>query len=64
MSTTDGLIQPHTAHLPGGGDDGHPCPPKACRRYDAGTAALGIDTLDDVAQLTALLTPAVHSPLD
>jgi|HubBroStandDraft_2_1064218.scaffolds.fasta_scaffold153264_2 hypothetical protein len=31
---------------------------------DAGTAALGIDTLDDVAELTALLTPAVHSPLD
>src|SRR5579863_6587881 len=27
-------------------------------------AVLGIDTLDDVAQLTALLTPAVHSPLD
>ncbi len=27
-------------------------------------AILGIDTLDDVAQLTALLTPAVHSPLD
>jgi aconitate decarboxylase len=25
---------------------------------------LGIDTLDDIAQLTALLTPAVHSPLD
>jgi hypothetical protein len=27
-------------------------------------AVLGIDTLDDVAQLTALLTPAVRSPLD
>jgi aconitate decarboxylase len=27
-------------------------------------AVLGIDTLSDVAQLTALLTPAVHSPLD
>src|SRR6202451_1419158 len=27
-------------------------------------AVLGIDTLDDIAQLTALLTPAVHSPLD
>ncbi|HEY2312382.1 MAG TPA: MmgE/PrpD family protein, partial [Streptosporangiaceae bacterium] len=27
-------------------------------------AVLGIDTLDDVAQLAALLTPAVHSPLD
>jgi aconitate decarboxylase len=27
-------------------------------------AVLNIDTLDDVAQLTALLTPAVHSPLD
>ena len=27
-------------------------------------AVLGIDTLTDVAQLTALLTPAVHSPLD
>jgi hypothetical protein len=27
-------------------------------------AVLGIDTLDDVAQLTALLTPTVHSPLD
>src|SRR5580698_1982988 len=27
-------------------------------------AVLGIDTLDDVAQLTALLTPAVQSPLD
>jgi aconitate decarboxylase len=27
-------------------------------------AVLGIDTLDDVAQLTTLLTPAVHSPLD
>jgi 2-methylcitrate dehydratase PrpD len=26
-------------------------------------AVLGIDTVDDVAQLTALLTPAVHSPL-
>ena len=26
-------------------------------------AVLGIDALDDVAQLTALLTPAVHSPL-
>jgi 2-methylcitrate dehydratase PrpD len=25
---------------------------------------LGIDAIDDVAQLTALLTPAVHSPLD
>ena len=28
------------------------------------TAVLNIDTLDDIAQLTALLTPAVHSPLD
>src|ERR1700727_3090433 len=27
-------------------------------------AVLGIDALDDVAQLTALLTPSVHSPLD
>src|ERR1700685_3616870 len=27
-------------------------------------AVLGIDTLDDVAQLATLLTPAVHSPLD
>ena len=27
-------------------------------------AVLGIDALDDVAQLAALLTPAVHSPLD
>jgi len=27
-------------------------------------AVLNIDNLDDVAQLTALLTPAVHSPLD
>src|ERR1700735_54886 len=27
-------------------------------------AVLGIDALDDVAQLTALLIPAVHSPLD
>ena len=27
-------------------------------------AVLGIDTIGDVAQLTALLTPAVHSPLD
>ena len=27
-------------------------------------AVLDIDTLDDVAQLTALLTPAVQSPLD
>ena len=27
-------------------------------------AVLGIDTLHDVAQLTALLTPAVHSPLN
>jgi aconitate decarboxylase len=27
-------------------------------------AVLGIDTLDDIAQLTARLTPAVHSPLD
>jgi aconitate decarboxylase len=27
-------------------------------------AVLGIDTLDDIAQLTALLAPAVHSPLD
>jgi 2-methylcitrate dehydratase PrpD len=27
-------------------------------------AVLGIDTLVDIAQLTALLTPAVHSPLD
>jgi 2-methylcitrate dehydratase PrpD len=27
-------------------------------------AVLNIDTLDDVAQLAALLTPAVHSPLD
>jgi 2-methylcitrate dehydratase PrpD len=27
-------------------------------------AVLGIDTLDDVSQLTALLTPAVQSPLD
>jgi aconitate decarboxylase len=27
-------------------------------------AVLGIDTLDDIAQLAALLTPAVHSPLD
>jgi 2-methylcitrate dehydratase PrpD len=26
-------------------------------------AVLGIDTVDDIAQLTALLTPAVHSPL-
>ena len=26
-------------------------------------AVLGIDTLDDIAQLTALLIPAVHSPL-
>src|SRR5580704_3607468 len=27
-------------------------------------AVLNIDTLDDIAQLTALLTPTVHSPLD
>ena len=27
-------------------------------------AVLGIDTLSDVAQLTALLTPTVRSPLD
>jgi aconitate decarboxylase len=27
-------------------------------------AVLGLDTLADVAELTALLTPAVHSPLD
>jgi aconitate decarboxylase len=27
-------------------------------------AVLGIDSLDDIAQLTALLTPAVQSPLD
>src|SRR5271169_4914913 len=27
-------------------------------------AVLGIDTLDDVAQLATLLTPGVHSPLD
>ena len=27
-------------------------------------AVLGLDTLDDVAQLTTLLTPAVRSPLD
>jgi aconitate decarboxylase len=27
-------------------------------------AVLGMDTLDDIAQLSALLTPAVHSPLD
>jgi 2-methylcitrate dehydratase PrpD len=27
-------------------------------------AVLGIDTLDDIAQLATLLTPAVHSPLD
>jgi aconitate decarboxylase len=27
-------------------------------------AVLGIDTLDDIAQLTALLIPAVHSPPD
>src|ERR1700734_561018 len=27
-------------------------------------AVLHLDTLDDIAQLTALLTPAVHSPLD
>jgi 2-methylcitrate dehydratase PrpD len=27
-------------------------------------AILHIDTLDDVSELTALLTPAVHSPLD
>ncbi len=27
-------------------------------------AVLSIETLDDVAQLTALLTPMVHSPLD
>jgi 2-methylcitrate dehydratase PrpD len=27
-------------------------------------AVLGIDTLDDIAELTALLTPAVRSPLD
>jgi 2-methylcitrate dehydratase PrpD len=28
------------------------------------TAVLGIDALDDIAELTALLTPAVRSPLD
>ena len=27
-------------------------------------AVLGIDTIDDIAQLTALLTPSVNSPLD
>jgi 2-methylcitrate dehydratase PrpD len=27
-------------------------------------AVLNIETLDDVAQLSALLTPMVHSPLD
>jgi hypothetical protein len=27
-------------------------------------AVVNIDTLDDIAQLTALLTPAVHSPID
>jgi hypothetical protein len=27
-------------------------------------AVLNIDTLADIAQLTDLLTPAVHSPLD
>jgi aconitate decarboxylase len=27
-------------------------------------AVLNIDTLDDIAQLSALLTPAVHSPID
>jgi aconitate decarboxylase len=27
-------------------------------------AVLGLDTLDDITQLAALLTPAVHSPLD
>jgi 2-methylcitrate dehydratase PrpD len=27
-------------------------------------AVLSLDTLDDIAALTALLTPAVHSPLD
>src|SRR5258708_10911457 len=27
-------------------------------------AVLDVDALDDVPQLTALLTPAVHSPLD
>jgi hypothetical protein len=27
-------------------------------------AVLNIDTLDDVAELSALLTPAVRSPLD
>src|ERR1700685_3182100 len=36
----------------------------ADRRDATEKAVLGIDTLDDVAELTTLLTPAVHSPLD
>src|ERR1700684_1351811 len=36
----------------------------ADRRDAIEKAVLGIDTLDDVAELTTLLTPAVHSPLD
>ncbi|MGA8458434.1 MAG: hypothetical protein WB800_23750, partial [Streptosporangiaceae bacterium] len=34
------------------------------RRAAIEKAVLGIDTLDDVAELTTPLTPAVHSPLD
>jgi aconitate decarboxylase len=34
------------------------------RRAAIEKAVLNIDALDDIAQLTALLTPAVHSPLD
>jgi 2-methylcitrate dehydratase PrpD len=36
----------------------------ASRQAAIEEAVVGIDTLDDVSQLTALLTPAVQSPLD
>jgi 2-methylcitrate dehydratase PrpD len=36
----------------------------AARQAAIEQAVLGIETLDDISQLTALLTPAVQSPLD
>jgi aconitate decarboxylase len=36
----------------------------ADRRAAIESSVLNIESLDDIAQLTALLTPAVHSPLD
>jgi hypothetical protein len=36
----------------------------ADRRAAIEKAVLGIDSVDDVAQLMALLTPTVQSPLD